>query len=87
VLAAFFLRFAPDRFRLTIPTSLGNIECQRRCAPTPDRFPSGIVIGFPPESPIAFSGILSQREQTYVLLIQQRKRPATLIQQHRPVFA
>src|SRR5579863_789593 len=29
----------------------------------------------------------NQREQTYVLLIQQRKRPATLIQQHWPVFA
>jgi len=27
LLEAFFLRFAPGRFRLTIPTSLGNIEC------------------------------------------------------------
>jgi hypothetical protein len=59
-LLASFLRFAPDRFHLTIPISFGNIECQRRFAPTPDQFPPGMVIGFPPESLIALSGILIQ---------------------------
>lgn len=38
--------------------SLATSKYQRRYAPTPDQFPPGTVIGFPPEWPIAFSGIL-----------------------------
>src|ERR1700691_25995 len=37
---------------------LATSKCQRRFAPTPDRFPPGVVIGFRPESLIAFSRFL-----------------------------
>jgi hypothetical protein len=65
----FFLRFAPGRFRLTIPISFGNIEVPASLRSTPDRFPSGTVIGLAPESPIAFSGILKDRYQVRSLIL------------------
>ena len=46
---------APDRFRLTIPISLGTSKCWRHSGPIPDRFPSGMVI--------AFGGILTPVHQ------------------------
>jgi hypothetical protein len=44
---------------LMISISLATSKCQLRFAPTHDRFPSGTVIGLPPERLIAFSGIVT----------------------------
>jgi hypothetical protein len=55
-LAAFFLRYAPDLL-LTNPITSSTIRGPASLAPTADRDRPGIVIAFPSESAITFSGI------------------------------